>query len=240
MFWDPKYWTDPKKYWTDPKQVAERYLKLKQIQIDFVGTDPGQAEIMVERTVKLPPHLGVKMLKPRVTDPEIFCFDAQGEPVTELSFALALGFVVEKTAEKWYDDNEIDPKMRNQMNGYRPNCLQAKMVYKARPLDGIWATAPFLHNGSVPNLYELLSPVAERSKTFYLGSRLFDPEKVGYQTGPIDGGFKLDTAKLGNSNKGHEFNDGPRGNGVIGPKFTDLERKQLVEYLKSFGLRPPS
>ena len=99
-------------------------------------------------------------------------------------------------------------------------------------------SAPFLHNGSVPNLYELLSPVDERSETFYLGSRLFDPEKVGYETGPIDGGFLLDTTKPGNSNKGHAFEDGPRGDGVIGPEFTDLERRQLVEYLKSLDLSP--
>ena len=63
---------------------------------------------------------------------------------------------------------------------------------------------------------------------------------MGYETGFIDGGFLLDTTKQGNSNKGHAFEDGPRGNGVIGPKFTDLERRQLVEYLKSSGLRPPS
>jgi len=74
-------------------------------------------------------------------------------------------------------------------------------------LAGIWATPPFLHNGAVLNLYELLSPVAERSKTFNLGTTLFDPVKVGYDPTPIPGGFELDTALPGNSNLGHEFRD---------------------------------
>ncbi len=217
-FWNPTFWTTP-------NTAGESYLKLRQIPIDHIGTDPGQAKIMVERRVKVPAVLEI--------DPKALCNGTPGEAVTETLFAFALGFAVEKTADKWYEDNGIDPEMRQRMNGYRPNCLQAKMIYKARPLDGIWATAPFLHNGSVPNLYELLSPVDERSASFYLGSRLFDPKQVGYETGSIDGGFLLDTTKPGNSNKGHEFRDGPRGDGVIGRSLQPEEREALIEYLKS-------
>ena len=54
-------------------------------------------------------------------------------------------------------------------------------VYKAAPRDGVWATPPFLHNGSVPNLYEMLIPAKERTKKFYIG-REFDPVKVGLDT----------------------------------------------------------
>ena len=97
----------------------------------------------------------------------------------------------------------------------------------------IWATAPFLDDGSVPNLHELLSPVGERSESFFLGSRLFDPTRVGYGPGRMDGGFELDTAKPGNSNKGHEFKDGPRGDGVVGRFLQTEEREALIEYLKS-------
>ncbi len=99
--------------------------------------------------------------------------------------------------------------------------------YKARPLDGIWATAPYLHNGSVPNLYELLLPQEQRSKVFYLGSREFDPEKVGYastsEIGDISP-FKFDTSLKGNSNQGHEY-------GVN--ELTEDQRKELLEYLKT-------
>ena len=54
-------------------------------------------------------------------------------------------------------------------------------VYKAAPRDGVWATPPFMHNGSVPNLYEMLVPAKERTKKFYIG-REFDPVKVGLDT----------------------------------------------------------
>ena len=101
-----------------------------------------------------------------------------------------------------------------------------EMVYKARPLNGIWATAPYLHNGSVPNLYELLLPEEERSQIFYVGNREFDPVKVGYisnaEVSDIDL-FEFDTSGEGNSNKGHEF----------GINLTDDQKWELVEYLKT-------
>jgi hypothetical protein len=146
---------------------------------------------------------------------------------------MALGSVVEKTVDKWYDNNGIPEAEQQRMNGNRPNCLQAKMIYKARPLDGIWATAPYLHNGSVPNLWALLSPVDERPKEFCLGSRQFDPKNVGYETTCVEGAFKLDTTIPGNLNTGHEFKDGRRGNGVIGRSLRPEERWALIEFLKS-------
>lgn len=99
--------------------------------------------------------------------------------------------------------------------------------YKARPLNGIWATAPYLHNGSVLNLYELLLPAAERSQQFYLGSREFDPTKVGYVSNSEGSGikpFEFDTTLTGNSNQGHEY-------GVT--ELNDSQKKELLEYLKT-------
>ena len=92
---------------------------------------------------------------------------------------------------------------------------------------------PYLHNAAVPTLYDLLSPAAERPVTFWLGSREYDPVHVGYGTGQVDGAFLLDTRKAGNSNRGHEFDDRPAGNGVIGRRLTPGERFDLVEYLKT-------
>jgi cytochrome c5 len=105
--------------------------------------------------------------------------------------------------------------------------------YKARPLNGIWATAPYLHNGSVPNLYELLLPADQRSKSFTLGSREFDPVRVGYAMDqPTQAEaykpFTLDTSIKGNWNKGHEF-----WTTAEGTPFTDEQRWQLVEYMKT-------
>ena len=100
-----------------------------------------------------------------------------------------------------------------------------KMVYKGRPLQGIWATAPYLHNGSVPNLYEMLLPPAQRSKTFYLGSRVFDPKNVGLETAKSDtNSFMFDTSLPGNANTGHDYNNAG---------LSDADRWALVEYMKS-------
>jgi len=89
-----------------------------------------------------------------------------------------------------------------------------------------------MHNGSVPNLYEMLVPAKERTKKFYLG-REFDPIKVGLDTSGKSGTFLVDTTLRGNSNAGHSFENGPLGNGVIGPLLTDEQRWAIVEYLKS-------
>ncbi len=115
------------------------------------------------------------------------------------------------------------------------------LVYKARPLNGIWATAPYLHNGSVPTLYDLLLPTAERPRQFTVGRREFDPQAVGFVTDPFPGGFVFRTvdeqgrAVPGNSNAGHEYGTGRlKSNGGDGlPLLTPEERWELVEYMKS-------
>lgn len=103
----------------------------------------------------------------------------------------------------------------------RDNCMQNLEVYKAGPLWGIWATAPYLHNGSVPNLYQLLLPADQRLKKFWVGSREFDAVNVGFDY--TTGTFELDTTIKGNSNGGHEY----------GTQMTDEQRRQLIDYLKT-------
>jgi hypothetical protein len=103
----------------------------------------------------------------------------------------------------------------------------AGAAYEARVLQGIWATAPYLHNGSVPNLWELLKPAKERAATFMVGSRAFDPKNVGYATdqSPFKtGSFAADPGNAnGNGNQGHEY----------GTKLTEGQRWAIVEYLKT-------
>jgi hypothetical protein len=96
--------------------------------------------------------------------------------------------------------------------------------YKARPLNGIWATAPYLHNGSVPNLAQLLLPPAQRIKQFYVGSREFDPAHVGFITSQTSGAYLYDTTVAGNSNSGHDY-----GTAAL----TSSQRLDLLEYLKT-------
>lgn len=93
--------------------------------------------------------------------------------------------------------------------------------YKGRPLNGVWSSAPYLHNGSVPSLYDLLLPVSERPQQFYLGSRELDTGRVGLVSDK--GAFLFDTTLPGNSNAGH----------IYGTELESGKRLALLEYLKS-------
>ncbi len=92
-------------------------------------------------------------------------------------------------------------------------------------LDGIWARGPYLHNGSVPNLRELLTPPEKRSKVFYRAYDVYDPVNVGFvSSGPEAeaAGWKFDTAVKGNGNEGH----------VYGTDLSDADKLALIEFLK--------
>ena len=100
--------------------------------------------------------------------------------------------------------------------------------YLAQPLDGIWLTGPYLHNGSVPTLDDLLKPAQERPKAFIRGYDELDVVRGGYASpackpGRYDTatGFCYDTALPGNSNAGHEY----------GISLTPDERAALIRYL---------
>ena len=106
--------------------------------------------------------------------------------------------------------------------------------YANSPLDGIWLRAPYLHNGSVPTLRDLLEPKAKRPQTFYRGYDVYDQKKVGFASDVKEekgrSYFLYDTdekAQPGNSNKGHE---GKR----YGTELSPAEKDALVEHLKTF------
>ncbi len=121
----------------------------------------------------------------------------------------------------------VTPPDAQKWTAGRTESFQATGKYAGRPLVAIWATAPYLHNGSVPTLHDLLLPAAQRPKTFPIGGREFDPVNVGY-SGPADapGAFLFDTARVGNSNAGHE---GP----AFGTALPEGDRMALLEYLKA-------
>lgn len=105
----------------------------------------------------------------------------------------------------------------------------ALLAYKARPLNGVWTSAPYLHNGSVPDMYQLLLPAEQRVKQFYLGSWEYDVKNLGYISQATDSSFLFDTTLTGNSNAGHEYGTGYYGNQPL----TEQERWALIEYLKT-------
>ncbi len=99
--------------------------------------------------------------------------------------------------------------------------------YANSPLDGIWLRAPYLHNGSVPDLRALLDPAESRPKVFWSGYDVYDYKNVGFVTqGPEAEaeGWRYDTALPANGNQGHEY----------GTRLSADEKDALIEYLKTF------
>jgi hypothetical protein len=98
--------------------------------------------------------------------------------------------------------------------------------YANMPLDGVWLRAPYLHNGSVPTIRDLLEPVEQRPKEFYRGYDVFDQVKLGFVSNVAEENgykfFRFDTTIPGNSNAGH----------LYGTTLTPEEKDALVEYIK--------
>lgn len=118
--------------------------------------------------------------------------------------------------------------------------IPAGRGFTAKHLSGIWATAPYLHNGSVANIYELLLPANKRRKIFTVGSTLFDDKNMGLFSGEEKNNVKscdydsatcFDTALSGNSNSGHEPS-------LYGGELKEADKYNLIEFLKV--LRPES
>jgi hypothetical protein len=98
--------------------------------------------------------------------------------------------------------------------------------YVAVPHDALWVRAPYLHNGSVPTLADLLEAPDRRPRVFYRGLDVLDPQKVGFvSSGPEaeSQGFRYDTSLPGNGNGGHLF----------GTSLTTDEKRALLEFLKT-------
>lgn len=261
-----------------PTQTRERLLQLKMIPHGQIGTDGAQGSILVTRTINsaatsnnnspdvrhaigidadlctqapAPPALPSDNEFSDHSEIETNLVDVHVGDSPNVNYALALGAIVQQTIDRWFAQNYIAPDQRELFSSDRPNCLQAGSGYKARPLNGVWATAPFLHNGSVPTVDDLLKPAAQRPALVQLGSTEFDPVKLGIKQDEhlkikrgakyADGRFILDTHLSGNRNTGHEFSDewdptkhySEQKTGVIGPALSDEERAALIEFLKT-------
>ncbi|MEM7018665.1 MAG: di-heme-cytochrome C peroxidase, partial [Pseudomonadota bacterium] len=212
---------------TPPNKFRKQFIRTKMISFKKVGTDPQMVLNFIQREAKpgaLAPHLDLEQVPEKV-------------PAANL-----LGVAIQGVIQKAFVG--MQPRLDNQqmlwLTGFREPDRPEPTVehltsYKARPLNGIWATAPYLHNGSVPNLNQLLLPDAQRVASFTVGSREFDPINVGFDTGAFEGGFTFDTSLPGNLNTGHS---GPlytqaKGEDDAWRDFTETERLALVEYMKT-------
>ncbi len=219
---------------TDPK----RQITAKMAKVSKLGTDPRMATNFIQRRAKTGRLKGAKT-KVIVGRSRL----GEEEPAGALLSHVVKGVIIRRVVERvsgptveGVENIKVSEKsLQAALSGLAPegepsvetvqmNKESPLLAYKGRPLNGIWATAPFLHNGSVPNLYQLLLPSDQRVTSFAVGSREFDPVNVGFESAPSPADFLFDTSLLGNSNAGHEYGTG---------KLSDAERWELVEYMKT-------
>jgi hypothetical protein len=108
-------------------------------------------------------------------------------------------------------------------DGYEPPKeygVRSTGKYWAATLAGVWARSPYLHNGSVRTMQELLTTPGQRARNFHRGSQEFDPSQMGYTDA---GAYEFDTTTEGNSNSGHDY----------GTKLTAEQKRELMEFLKT-------
>jgi len=244
---DRSFWSPNESHWKNDGDGP--VLDEVQKGVGGMGTDPGQAHVLTLRTVKVPAFLDLDPA--RDLSKNWGCAGIPASSTADMSFALALMDVVDRTIRKSMDEKKLSDEQRLALWGSRKNCPNPgnaqEAHYRVRPLNGVWATAPYLHNGSVPSLYWMLKPAAERPTQFCMGTRDFDPQQVGFHVEPGEkaacrhGETLFSTTNpdgspaLGNSNLGHslEGTPGPGKPGVIGRLLTEDERYDLIEYLKT-------
>ena len=218
------------------REDPQRKIQVRMSSLAYIGTDPQMARNALDMRGKSGRFAGM----PR--------FYSAGDPLGEEAPALHIVNVVmgavlynhplqsylaiRDAAGLGHPDEYHPPKYLDGVIMERGQEVseQALLAYKARPLNGIWSTAPYLHNGSVPTLYDLLLPASERPKRFAVTGWRYDPVKVGYVTwDTMSIGILIDTDLVGNSNAGHEYGTGEDGL----PALDEQARWALVEYMKT-------
>ena len=189
----------------------KRELKAVLTPVAEVGTDPRMVQNFLNAKVETGPWQGRKtaVLAGPVLGAQAQSIDVVAHAAIGATLRHPLA-AVRDAAVSWH-------------TVYKAGIAQHPDYYKARPLSGIWASAPYLHNGSVPSLAELLKPPAQRVPEFWVGGREFDPDAVGNESGEAPGRSLLDTRLPGNANTGHAF----------GTTLPEADKRDLLEYLKS-------
>lgn len=153
-----------------------------------------------------------------------------------LPVGAALSYLGTMIRQHAYKDRGYTQAEQDDLDGFGIlDMPQVIYAYKPRPLAGIWATPPFLHNGSVPTIYDMMTPAERRPRTFQTGSHEYDPKKLGLAE--VSGYWTYDTSLPGNSNRGHEFKQGYEKtdhptNGHIGKLLSEDEKFAIIEHLK--------
>lgn len=188
-----------------PDNMPQRSWVLNTYPIAEIGTDPNEAK-------NFPVPVNVNG--------------------NQVPFPQAIAMLIPKIITAYNDDpdNHVTPAEKVAWNhGRTPAEWRGPQVYSARPMAGVWATPPYLHNGSVVTLYDLLLPASQRPAKFAIGSRKYDVAHLGYVNEKDEQRYyEFDTSQPGNSNSGHEY----------GTTLTEDEKLQLLEFMKSFKQLP--
>lgn len=233
----------------------DRIVIGKMSSIDSIGTDPAMASNSVNYT-GMSGNFKHTLQKTGVGRLVI----EERAPVVQILTSAVSGVIATPDPDKtwvrrWLDwlytlamsffQNDIEDTIKS--GNYQPDTTakpyQSLLSYKARSLNGIWATAPYLHNGSVPTMYDLLLPHKRpndpeegeyRPESFMVGSREFDPVKMGFRSEGYDG-FRMTTFRVGDKNTGHEYGAGrsAQPNGTVLPALDEAQRWDLIEYIKT-------
>lgn len=200
--------------------AGKQFIKIKRVPQEVIGTDPLYVQGILGRFVytdQLAPDFGGAQIVPALQ----FFTSTVGRAV-ERGFKdmnLTPAEVLAYSGYRFYPKvNPADPNEK-----LRPYTPPSVSDLKGGPLLGIWATGPFLHNGSVPNLYQLLSAPEQRDKVFWVGDNELDVDNLGFMSIEKPGLFRFDTNVPGNRNSGHAYPAQP---------YTHDEKLSVIEYLK--------
>jgi hypothetical protein len=223
----------------DDRRTTTGLIRLRGMRPEDVGTD-ATAAFRISCPI---PDTGALVIPPRsytAEDSQLLkdCAGVKaGTAFTGNSFARTVQTAVDSMKHKAYAAAGIDAAQQRVMEDldrrgrvtWRDTLLDARLPYgpyAARPLYGIWAAAPYLHNGSVPTLYHLLLPPELRPKTFALSAREYDPVRLGFvvDTACAQQDCLVDTTRTGDGNGGH----------LWGTDLSESDRIALLEYLKTY------
>lgn len=206
---------------TDPSQnfFQKTFIRIGRVDYRKVGTDPAYIDSLVQRLVRTNPATAQALGGQAIVPAPAYFLRTAGAIVTRAM-----------------DETGLTAEEKAAVNGFRlrppavpggapePYVPPSVTDLKAGPLAGAWATGPYLHNGSVATIDELLRPVAERRAVFWTGGRELDRERLGFVSDDAPGRFRFDTSLPGNRNAGHLYPEGG-----LGPD----DRRAVLEYLKT-------
>jgi hypothetical protein len=158
------------------------------------------------------------------------CHSAQGDRIGRVEPIADLG--TDPTRIEEFTPQLADALNKLGTDRWKLRNFRLQNGYVDTPLDGLWLRAPYLHNGSVPTMRDLLKPPAERPKRFCRGGEVYDWKNLGFVSATeiasngrdlCPGGFRYNTLVSGNSNKGH----------LYGTTLSDVDKDALMEFLKT-------